>query len=212
MSDARSVADRYAGYAGRKAGELEADLESFARLLVKWQRVQNLVSRETDEIWDRHVADSLQLLKYIPQSARSVLDLGSGSGFPALPLAVALKDRQMSFALVESNARKAAFLRAVARELHLPVSVHRGRIEQIAPRETSLITARALAPLADLLRFSAPCIGSATRALFHKGCKHGEELDKSRALWHFDVIVHPSETDPSGVILEISNLKAIAAA
>ena len=92
--------------------DIAADLESFAGLLAKWQRVQNLVSRETDELWDRHVADSLQLLKYY-RGESSVLDLGSGGGFPAIPMAIALKDQRVDFTLVESSAKKTAFLRTV---------------------------------------------------------------------------------------------------
>jgi len=207
LSDARSVAERYAGFVSRSPVDIAADLESFARLLAKWQRVQNLVSRETDEFWDRHVADSLQLLKFYRDESR-ILDLGSGGGFPALPLAIALKDRPVDFTLVESNAKKTAFLRAAARQLGLRIETLRERIETIAPRETSLLTSRALAELSQLLTWSAPWFGDKTRALFHKGREYGDELDKSRALWQFDVIVHSSDTSGGGVILEISNLDA----
>ena len=211
MSDARSVADRYAVFVSRSSVDIAADLESFARLLAKWQRVQNLVSRETDELWERHFADSLQLLKFY-RGESSILDLGSGGGFPAVPLAIALKDQPVDFTLVESSAKKTAYLRAAARDLGLNMETLRGRIDTFAPRETSLLTSRALADLPHLLSWSAPWFGDETRALFHKGREHGEELDKSRALWHFDVIVHPSETGSGGVILEISNLKAAATA
>ena len=209
MSDAQSVADRYAGLVSRSPVDIAADLESFARLLAKWQRVQNLVSRETDELWDRHVADSLQLLKFIRDES-SVLDLGSGGGFPAIPLAIALKDRPIDFTLIESNSRKTAFLRSAVRELSLRVLAESKRIEDIAPRETLLVTSRALAELPQLLAWAAPWFGSKTRALFHKGREFGDELDKSRALWQFDVIVHASDTSGGGVILEISNLRAAA--
>lgn len=212
MSVALDVARRYASHAGRDSADLAKDLESFAQLLAKWQRIQNLVSRETDDLWTRHIADSLQLLEHVPLLAGRILDLGSGGGFPAIPLAIALRDRGTSFLLAESNARKAAFLRAAARELGLHVTVETARVEDIAPRETSVITSRALAELPVLLGFAAPWFGDKTRALFHKGREHGDELDKSRALWHFDVIVHPSDTDASGVILEITNLRAIAKA
>jgi 16S rRNA (guanine527-N7)-methyltransferase len=187
--------------------DIAADLESFARLLSKWRRVQNLVSRETDELWERHVADSLQLLKFVRDESR-VLDLGSGGGFPAIPMAIALKDRPIDFTLVESNSRKTAFLRAVARELSLQVAVDSKRIEDIAPRETSLVTSRALAELPQLLAWAAPRFGDKTRALLHKGREYGDELDKSRAVWQFDVVVHSSDTAGGGVILEISNLRA----
>ncbi len=209
MSEALKVAERYAGFASRSPVDIASDLESFALLLAKWQRVQNLVSRETDELWKRHIADSLQLLKFIGPET-SVLDLGSGGGFPAIPLAIALKDRPIDFTLVESNSRKTAFLRSAARELGLGAAVESKRIEDIAPRETSLVTSRALADLPQLLAWSAPWFRDKTRALFHKGREFGDDLDKSRALWQFDVIVHSSDTGGGGVILEISNLRAAA--
>jgi len=210
LSEARAVVERYAGFVSRSPVDIAADLESFARLLTKWQRVQNLVSRETDELWERHVADSLQLLRYVGPSDAKVLDLGSGGGFPALPMAIALRDRAIDFLLAESNVRKAAYLRSAARELALKVTVEGRRIEEIAPRETSLVTCRALAPLPKILAWAAPWFSAGTRALFHKGREHGDELDKSRAVWHFDVVVHPSDTGGGGVILEISNLRAAA--
>ena len=191
--------------------DIAADLESFARLLAKWQRTQNLVSRETDELWHRHIADSLQILRFF-RDEPSVLDLGSGGGFPALPLAIAMKNEPLVFSLVESSAKKAAFLRTAARELGLRVEVISDRIEAIDPRETALLTSRALAQLPQLLSWSAPWFGEKTRALFHKGREYGDELDKSRALWQFDVVVHSSDTGGGGVILEISNLKAAATA
>jgi 16S rRNA (guanine527-N7)-methyltransferase len=207
LSEALAVAERYAAFVSRSPVDIAADLESFARLLAKWQRAQNLVSRETDELWQRHIADSLQLLKFY-RGESSVLDLGSGGGFPAVPIAVALKDQPADFTLVESNAKKTAFLRTAGRELGLRLEVFRDRIEAIDPRETPLVTSRALAELPQLLAWSAPWFGPGTRALFHKGRDYREELDKSRTLWQFDVIVHSSDTSGGGVILEISNLRA----
>lgn len=188
--------------------DIAADLESFARILAKWQRVQNLVSRETDELWERHVADSLQLLRFWRPNDGRLVDFGSGGGFPAVPLAIALKGLGARYTLIESIARKGSFLRAVSRELGLDVTVETQRIEAVAPRETHVITSRALAELPQLLAWAAPWFGPGTRALFHKGREHVEELDKSRAVWQFDVIVHPSDTGGGGVILEISNLTA----
>ena len=187
-----------------------ADLEAFAALLRKWNAVQNLVSRETvDELWPRHIEDSLQLLPLLRPHDRDIIDLGSGGGFPALPLAIASRGAERRFTLVEPIAKKAAFLRTVARELRLPVVVQALRAEQIDSRETfDLVTSRALAALPELLRPGARLLRPDGHMLLHKGQTYREEVSRAAAQFDFDVIVHPSETDSSGVILEISHLRA----
>ena len=209
QSDRASIAP-YAQYFTRPDAEVLTDLESYARLLTKWQRIQNLVSRETlAEVWARHFADSLQVLKLLDQADNSVLDLGSGGGFPALPLAIASKGLDRRFILVEPTSRKASFLRTVARELGLNVRVEDRRIEDIGSRETGevdVITSRALASLSRLCAMAAPFFGPGTRAIFHKGREHVEELAESSAVWHHDVVVTGSDTDPQGVLLELKNL------
>ena len=188
-------------------------LDVFLGLLTRWQKAQNLVSRETlPNFWQRHAADSLQLLKHIAKADRAFIDLGSGGGLPAIPLAIALQGRPgTSFTLVEPNQRKASFLRAAGRELGLSLNVEASRVDEIDSRETILpdiITSRALAPLPTLCILSAPFFGPKTRALFHKGREHVEELAESRALWQFDVLVLPSDTSGDGAILEIRNLRS----
>lgn len=189
--------------------EVAAQLESFASLLWKWQRVQNLVSRETDEgeLWQRHIADSLQVLHLLRDDDREYLDLGSGGGFPAVPLAIAGAGR---FLLVEPNTRKASFLRLVARELSLPITVRSERAEQLDPTRLpafDVITARAVTSLVRLCALAAPFFGPKTRAIFHKGREHVDELVESRAVWHHDVVVTKSVTDPTGVLLELTGLR-----
>ncbi|MGV8955339.1 MAG: 16S rRNA (guanine(527)-N(7))-methyltransferase RsmG [Cypionkella sp.] len=200
----------YALHFGRPVDEVLADLESYAQLLRKWQKVQNLVSRETlDAVWARHFADSLQVLKFIGPSDRVIADIGSGGGFPSLPLAIALKGRDVSLILVEPNGRKVSFLRTVARELGLAAVVEARRSDQIDSRETApvdVVTARAVASLPELCGLAAPLMGPATRAIFHKGREHLAELAESRLVWEHDVLIHPSDTDPNGVLLELSNL------
>lgn len=201
----------YVDYLGRPAEEVIRDLESFAQLLRKWNRVQNLVSRETaeSELWDRHIADSLQVLRLLGPADRFVLDVGSGGGFPAIPLAIASGEVRR-FWLIEPIAKKASFLRSAARELGLAIHVEQVRAEQAA-REVfpsfDVITSRALAALPVLLELIAPFFGPTTRAILHKGREHVDELAESRAVWQFDVIEHASDTDASGVLLEISNLR-----
>ena len=192
------------------------DLESYAALLRKWQPAQNLVSRETlSELWTRHFADSLQILPLISVDDTRFLDLGSGGGFPALPLAIALKGSGRHFLLVEPNERKASFLRTVKRELDLDVTVLAKRSEEIDSRETgdfNVITSRALAALPQLCIWMAPFFTSGTRALLHKGREHGAELREAATQYHFDVVTTASTTDASGVILTLSNLRSISAA
>ena len=187
-------------------------LERFAALLRKWNAVQNLVSRETiDQLWPRHIDDSLQLMKFVRDSDHTVTDIGSGGGFPAIPMAIASRGTERRFTLIEPIAKKAAFLRTVARELGLPVIVEAKRAEQVDSRETvDLVTSRALAALDVLCGYALPL--DPTRCLFLKGRNYRQELDAAGAKFHFDVLVHPSECDAEGVILEISNLRAKSAA
>lgn len=189
---------------------LDADLERYAVLLRKWNAVQNLVSRETiGELWPRHIEDSLQLVKLLRDSDQVILDLGSGGGFPAIPLAIATRGSERRFTLVEPVAKKAAFLRTVARELALPVTVEAVRAEQIDSRETfDLVTSRALAALPTLVGLAARFLRPDGHMLLHKGQTYPEETSRAALLFDFDMVVHPSETDATGVILEITNLRA----
>ncbi len=188
-----------------------SDLESFAALLKKWNAAQNLVSRETvgADLWPRHIDDSLQLVQWLRPTDRSILDLGSGGGFPAIPMAIASRGTERRFTLLEPNNKKVAFLRTAARELHLPVTVHALRAEQFDSRETfDVITSRALAALSEILAMSVRFATRDTRFLLHKGQRYREESSRAAAHFDFDMLVHPSESDPSGVVLEISNLRA----
>lgn len=210
MADYSAIAP-YAHYFGRPLEQVGKDLETYAQLLRKWQSIQNLVSRETlSTVWERHFADSIQVVSLLRGSDRHFLDLGSGGGFPALPLAIASKGLEREFVLVEPTARKVSFLRTVARELGLAVTVLGQRSDQIDSRETpapDVITSRALAAMPQLCAWMEPFFAAKTRAILHKGREHVEELDDSSALWHHDVLVDKSDTDPGGVILTITNLR-----
>ena len=211
-----AAAVAYAGHLARPAPDVAADLDRYVALLTRWQAAQNLVSRETlPAVWPRHIVDSLQLLRHLTPADRTFLDLGSGGGFPAIPLAIARKGAaDLSFVLVESTGRKASFLRLVARELNLPIRVVASRIEAFDSREMGrpdVITSRALASLDRLCRFAAPHFGPGTRALFHKGRDAGEELAKARAEWELDVVSWPSDTSSDGVLLEIRNMRSLSA-
>lgn len=184
-----------------------AKLALYAARLREWQRAKNLVSPATlDTLWTRHMADSAQLLALAPH-ARRWLDLGSGAGFPGLVLAVllaGLEDAQIH--LVESNGRKCAFLRAVARETGAPAVIHDQRIESL-PFDTigpvDIVTARACAALPVLLRWAKPWLEAGARGLFPKGRGAAQELT---GIAHSTrIATHPSRTDPDSVILEIQD-------
>ena len=160
--------------------ETERLFDQLVGLLTRWQRVKNLVGPATlATVWTRHVADSAQLPALVPHGLRWV-DLGSGAGFPGLVIAILLRDRDgAEVHCVESNSRKCAFLREVARTLSLPVVVHDGRIEDVLPTlagRVDVVTARALAPLVDLLTMSSGLLTTGALGLFPKGQDVGDEL------------------------------------
>ena len=205
--------EQYSKWFGRPAEEVRRELEAFAALLLKWNAVQNLVSRETEKsVWERHILDSLQVLPLIGrrEATLNVLDVGSGGGLPAIPLAIALKGASAHFTLVEPIQKKVSFLRTAIRELRLPARVHAGRVEEIDSRETlpvDLITSRALAEISALFALIHPFFGPETVAILHKGKDHAVELAESRLAWDFDVILTNSATDDRGVLLRITNLR-----
>lgn len=198
----------------RPAAAVRADLESFAKLLRKWNAVQNLVSRETEAaLWERHIVDSIQILPLLRPSDERFLDIGSGGGMPAIPMAIALKGGPARFQLVEPIAKKVAFLRQGIRELGLSASVHAGRSDSLDSRETlvaggfDVITSRALAALPMLLGLIHPFFGPQTRAILHKGRDYAREVEESRLAWDFDVVLTDSATETGAVLLQISNLR-----
>jgi 16S rRNA (guanine527-N7)-methyltransferase len=187
-------------------------LTRYADLLAHWQKSINLVAPSTlTEVWSRHFADSAQLRSLVPD-ARLWLDLGSGAGFPGLVVAVLqaqLPDFRMH--MVESNAKKCAFLAEVARATETPVDIHAMRIEQLAERAQSLrpdvVSARALAPLPRLLELAEPYFGEGTRGLFLKGRETEAEIEAAQAGWTFDVRLHPSLTAKDARIVELTALR-----
>lgn len=192
-------------------------LTIYAELLARWQKTINLVASKTlDQVWHRHFADSAQLLKLAPDRARSWLDLGSGGGLPGLVLAILLdggeeKSKPDRFRLVESDARKAAFLREVARQLSLPVDILCERIEKVAIQDTfdsDVITARALAPLDRLLPLVSPFFSVKSKALLMKGRMVQDEIQSAEKNWQFEFELVPSLTDPDARIVVISDLQA----
>jgi 16S rRNA (guanine527-N7)-methyltransferase len=183
-------------------------LEEFANLVLQWTARINLISPSTTpDIWDRHILDSAQLFDFATPGA-SWVDLGTGGGFPGIVLAILAreKDPKRSFQFVEADQRKTAFLRKAALQLSLPVKCHATRTEAIEPLSADTLTARALAPLVDLLSMVDRHLAPGGRAILPKGAKALDEIDIARKLWSFDLTIEPSRTDPHAQILLIENL------
>lgn len=190
-------------------------LKLFTYHFEKWASTINLVAPSTrHQLWDRHIADSAQIFQLSPKPA-TWIDLGSGGGFPGIITAIFLTELGEGWVhLVESNNKKAAFLRTAILECGARASVHPIRIED-APHEISQcdrISARALADLPTLFSYIAPWFArSDVKALLHKGRDYVSELEISRRLWDFDMVKHQSVVDDDSVILEISGLVPLKA-
>lgn len=191
-------------------------LKIYAALLAKYQSAVNLVGPATLlDPWRRHFLDSAQLFPLLPQPppARQlqVLDIGAGAGFPGLVLAVLAvgAGRPIALDLVESDARKAAFLREAARQTGVAATVHHARLESVAPFPVDVITARAFAPLERLLRLVAPFLtvpGAHPLALLLKGRRAARELTEAAERWKMRVKSIPSVTEPGAVVLRIEDI------
>ena len=181
--------------------------ETYRQLLVRWNRRVNLVGNTSlDDPWRRHFYDSAQLAPLIPDNCARLVDLGSGAGFPGLVLAI-MGVRGVE--LIEANGRKCAFLREVARATATEVSVIQGRIENIAAVPADVVTARACAPLEELLGYVDRFLAAGGTALLLKGARVDEELTRAGKSWTMDAVRRPSLSDPAGAVLEITNLRPI---
>ncbi len=185
-------------------------LDRYVMLLREWQAKTNLVASSTlPQLWTRHIADSLQLLSLKPD-ARIWLDLGSGGGFPGVVLACALAETPGALIhLVERIAKKAAFLREAIRVTAAPGVVHLSEIGDIVEKWTGrvdCITARALAPLHQLIGFVEPLVNKGATALFLKGQDVEAELTESTKYWNIRYKLHPSRTGGQGWIVEIDQI------
>jgi 16S rRNA (guanine527-N7)-methyltransferase len=181
-------------------------LEAFIDLLMRWNKKINLVSSgSTGAIWDRHVLDSAQLWRLRRTDAKSWMDLGSGGGFPGLVVAIIAADERpgLHVALVESDQRKAVFLCTAARTLGLEVTVHAERIADVAAPLVDVVSARALAPLVDLIAYAKSRGSPDGIALFPKGETVHKELADASRRWRFEHRLHPSLTDPRSAVVEI---------
>lgn len=192
--------------------QTEARLDKFVALLLQWQAKTNLVAPSTMlQFWVRHVSDSLQLLDLAPKNAKVWVDFGSGGGFPAIPVACALAERPGAHVhLVESNGKKAAFLREAIRVTGVPATVHAIRVEDFGDSfgdRVEVVSARALAPLKTLCDQAVPFIDRGAVGLFPKGQDVDAELTEAARYWTLSVEKVPSKTSREGCIIVVKGLK-----
>ena len=187
-------------------------LDIFSELLLRWQTKTNLIGNSTiNIIWERHFLDSAQLYLQIDRNKKTLVDLGSGAGFPGLVLAVMfLEFGGPKVHLIESNKRKTVFLTEASQLLGVDIKIHNARIESILNLKGDFITARALAPLNRLVSLSQRFLSSDTICLFLKGKKFKEELGQARKYWRMRVEEISSITSPNSRILKISEIYPVA--
>ncbi|MCF4096914.1 16S rRNA (guanine(527)-N(7))-methyltransferase RsmG [Maritalea mediterranea] len=202
--------DAWAGN-GEQVDSIVEHLLFYEASLIKWQKIKNLVSRETlSEIWSRHFLDCLQLIPMIRADSRTLVDFGSGGGFPAIPLAIALKQQNTTIHMVESNGRKGSFLRQMVRELDLNAKIHTERAESLNPKEigpVDVFTARAFAPLTDILTHVSPFWQENSVGLFQKGRGYSKEIEESLQKWRYTYSTVISKTQNDAAIVQITDLE-----
>ena len=189
--------------------ETSERLDHYLALLKKWNPRINLVATTTlDAAVQRHFVDSAQIFLVDGTQSGSWVDLGSGGGFPGLVIAMILHEKQPArrVTLIESDRRKATFLRTVIRDTGLSTSVLTDRIETAPVQKAMTLTARALAPLPKLLEFTARHLATHGTALFMKGKNWEKEVEEASTQWHFSYTAHTSKTNPHAVVLEIGEL------
>jgi 16S rRNA (guanine527-N7)-methyltransferase len=190
--------------------EILPRLKAYVGMLEDWNARHNLVSASSlADVWQRHVWDSAQLVRYIPGTARTLADLGSGAGFPGMVLAVLLRDR-VQVTLFEATTKKCRFLEAVSDRLGLNAKIRNERMEAIVPEAFDVITARACAPLERLLAYAQNFAGPKSVCLFLKGQNLAVELTQARKSWKIKALAHQSLSDPSGAVLEIQEFRHAA--
>ena len=209
-----SVAGPDAGAVGRQLNvsrETIERLEAYVAVLRDWRERINLVGRSTmDDVWGRHVLDSGQLFRHLPEECPSVMDVGSGAGLPGLVLAaIAAGSRPgMATVLVESDGRKCAFLEAAADAAGVKVEIRNERVENLPPLGPAVITARAVAPLEKLIAMTRRQHHPGLQCLFMKGATHKRELTCLDDSPNIAVTVIPSVTSPEGAIIRLEGFTA----
>lgn len=189
--------------------ETSSKLQTYADLLVKWQKAKNLVSNSTlEDLWRRHFLDSVQLVPQLEavfgKKKLTMLDIGSGAGFPGLVLGVmGIGTAHM----IEANGRKCIFMGQVSRETGADAQIHNVRIEDIESFPVDIITSRACARVNQLIDWASPFFSSSPEMWLLKGESAEEELTEAQACWSMTVSRFDSLSDPGGVILRLRDIK-----
>ncbi len=187
-------------------------LKAYEASLQEWQNKFNLVSSASlQDSWNRHFLDSMQLFKFIPKTAKTLYDFGSGAGFPGMVIAIMAKEKTpyLKVSLVESIGKKTLYLKHVAEQAGVDVTIYNERIENLPQKNVDVITSRAMTALDKLLDYARPFCGKDTICIFPKGKKYAEEIEEARKRWKFDCQIIPSEMSDEGVILIINNLSKL---
>lgn len=185
-------------------------LEAYSKALLKWSPAINLVAKTTyHQLWERHIVDSAQI--FSPGGGLAAgrwCDLGAGGGLPGIVLAILARELNpaMETVLIESDARKAAFLKLQADALELPVTVLRERVEEAAPQQADIVSARAFTALPGLLTHAHRHLKTGGCAIFPKGRNYEQEVEAARQSWHFDLEIRTSLTDAESRLLICRNL------
>lgn len=181
-------------------------LRIYEALLKKWTRKINLIAPATiADAWDRHIRDSAQVFTVAGVQGGLWVDLGSGGGMPGAVVAIIAAERApgLEVLCVESDLRKSVFLGVVSRETGVPFKVAAERLEALPPLGATVVSARALAPLDDLLRFAAQHLAADGIAVFPKGARHEKERREAEKNWRFACEAFTSCTDPDAVIYKV---------
>ena len=190
--------------------ETFVSLEKFVCLLNEWNEKMNLVSKKSlQDVWVRHILDSMQLINYISNETGCLVDVGSGSGFPGVVLAILLKGKNPSLKikLVESIRKKTVYLKNVCEELGLDnVEVLNDRVENVVFKDVSVVTARAVASLDVLCKYCYTIVNNNTSILLLKGKSYKEEDKDARKNWKYDIEVYQNKYCDDGVVLKLNNL------
>lgn len=200
----KNILDKY-----NVSHETIEQLKLYLSLLTEWQTKFNLVSNSSlEDAWNRHFLDSAQLFQYVPQSAKTLIDFGSGAGFPGMVLAIIAKEKTpyLKISLVESIKKKTMYLNEVAKQTNTNVIIINDRIENLKKTKYDVITSRAMTALKDLLNYAEPFCHKDTTCIFPKGKNYATELSEAHKLWRFKCHIESNEMSDEGKILVITDI------